>query len=381
MIDAEEKAKVVRKLTHALHQAPDQPHNFANVPQQVIGSSGLHITDLAITIGDTTSILAKQLQAARRNAPPTYENLVDLASKKLNLGRHPERALAEVLGVPLRSVAEQKQSGRVPRGWFEKIHDLPDLDETRAYLDSETKRVVHILGQQGYSPEDIHNVFQRIRMTRAGVKQLASALHGTDGDVDANAVSRMREGLFGDRPNAEGRLKIWLATHARLEEADTARFEHMSADAATALLAVDVIGAMRMCHAVIPHMRRHGHGAIINFSSTYGNGINPENAINWVPVTYCAAKGAIRGLTASLARDLAPEIRVNALAPGPISGNWEQEWGVAPEHIEEAKAMNPMKRFGDPREIAETVLFLASDGAGYINGQVIHVEGGWVPAG
>jgi len=221
MIDAEEKAKVVRKLTQALHQAPDQPHNFANVPQQVIGSSGLHITDLAITIGDTTSILAKQLQAARRNAPPTYENLVDLASKKLNLGRHPERALAEVLGVPLRSVAEQKQSGRVPRGWFEKIHDLPDLDETRAYLDSETKRVVHILGQQGYSPEDIHNVFQRIRMTRAGVKQLASALHGTDGDVDANAVSRMREGLFGDRPNAEGRLKIWLATHARLEEADT----------------------------------------------------------------------------------------------------------------------------------------------------------------
>jgi 3-oxoacyl-[acyl-carrier protein] reductase len=167
----------------------------------------------------------------------------------------------------------------------------------------------------------------------------------------------------------------------RLDEADTVRFEHMSADAATALLAVDVIGAMRMCRAVIPHMRRHGHGAIINFSSTYGNGINPENAVNWVPVTYCAAKGAIRGLTTSLARDVAPEIRVNALAPGPISGNWEQEWGVAPEHIEEAKAMNPMKRFGDPREIAETVLFLASDGAVYINGQVIHVEGGWVPAG
>ena len=67
--------------------------------------------------------------------------------------------------------------------------------------------------------------------------------------------------------------------------------------------------------------------------------------------------------------------------PGPISGNWEQEWGVSPEHIEEAKAMNPMKRFGDPREVAESVLFLASDGAGYINGQVLHVEGGWVPAG
>jgi len=155
----------------------------------------------------------------------------------------------------------------------------------------------------------------------------------------------------------------------------------MSADAATALLMVDVIGAMRMCHAVIPFMRRHRHGVIVNFSSTYGNGVSPDNPINWVPVTYCAAKGAIRGFTASLARDLAPEIRVNALAPGPISGNWEHEWGVAPEHIEEAKSMNPLKRFGDPREIAETVLFLASDGAGYVNGQVLHVEGGWVPAG
>ena len=178
-----------------------------------------------------------------------------------------------------------------------------------------------------------------------------------------------------------GRIDVLVNTAGRLDEADTVRFEHMSADAATALLAVDVIGTMRMCHAVIGPMRRHGSGAIINFSSTYGNGVNPENAINWVPVTYCAAKGAIRGLTTSLARDVAPEIRVNALAPGPISGNWEQEWGVAPEHIEEAKTMNPLKRFGDPREIAETVLFLASDGAGYINGQVIHVEGGWVAAG
>ena len=178
-----------------------------------------------------------------------------------------------------------------------------------------------------------------------------------------------------------GRIDVLVNTAGRLDEADTVRFEHMSADAVTTLFAVDVIGTMRMCHAVIPCMRRLGKGVILNFSSTYGNGINPENAINWVPVTYCAAKGAVRGLTTSLARDLGPEIRVNALAPGPISGNWEQEWGVAPEHIAEAKAMNPLKRFGDPREIAETVLFLASDGAGYINGQVIHVEGGWVPAG
>ena len=135
-----------------------------------------------------------------------------------------------------------------------------------------------------------------------------------------------------------GRLDVLVNAAGRLDEADTVR----------------------------PMMLEGDGGAIVNFSSTYGNGIHPDNAINFVPVTYSTAKGAIRGFTTTLARDLAPEIRVNALAPGPISGEWETEWGVSPEHIDEAIAMNPLKRFGKPEEIAETVLFLASDGAGYI---------------
>jgi 3-oxoacyl-[acyl-carrier protein] reductase len=178
-----------------------------------------------------------------------------------------------------------------------------------------------------------------------------------------------------------GRLDVLVNAAGRLDEGDTVRFSELDTAAATALLQVDVIGTMRMCHAVTPMMLEGGGGAIVNFSSTYGNGINPDNAINFVPVTYSTAKGAIRGLTTTLARDLAPEIRVNALAPGPISGEWETAWGVSTEHIDEAIAMNPLKRFGKPEEIAETVLFLASDGAGYITGQVIHVDGGWVVAG
>jgi 3-oxoacyl-[acyl-carrier protein] reductase len=211
------------------------------------------------------------------------------------------------------------------------------------------------------------------QIVSAGGAAYADRLDVTDQDSVDGFVARADE--------TYGRVDVLVNAAGRLDQADTVRFEAMTPEAATELLMVDVVGTMRMSHAVIPLMRRHGRGVIVNFSSTYGNGVSADNPINWVPVTYCAAKGAIRGFTAALARDVAPEIRVNALAPGPISGNWEQEWGVAPEHIEEAKAMNPMKRFGDPREVAETVLFLASDGAGYINGQVLHVEGGWIPAG
>ena len=187
--------------------------------------------------------------------------------------------------------------------------------------------------------------------------------------------------FVADAAERYGRVDVLVNAAGRLDEADTVRFSELDTAAASALFEVDVIGAMRMCHAVRPIMLKGQGGVIVNFSSTYGNGTNPENAINFVPVTYSAAKGAIRGLTATLARDLAPEIRVNAIAPGPISGEWETAWGVSPAHIEEAIAMNPLKRFGKPQEIAETVLFLASDGAGYITGQVIHVDGGWVLAG
>jgi 3-oxoacyl-[acyl-carrier protein] reductase len=211
------------------------------------------------------------------------------------------------------------------------------------------------------------------RLQDEGASAHCNRLDVTDQDsVDA---------FIADVIKRYGRLDVLVNAAGRLDEADTVRFSQLDTAAARALFEVDVIGTMRMCHAVRPMMLEGGGGAIVNFSSTYGNGTNPENAINFVPVTYSTAKGAIRGFTTTLARDLAPEIRVNALAPGPISGQWETEWGVAPEHIQEAIAMNPLKRFGKPEEIAETALFLASDGAGYITGQVIHVDGGWVAAG
>lgn len=197
-------------------------------------------------------------------------------------------------------------------------------------------------------------------------------------DLDADgAAERFVAAVVGDF----GAVDVLVNAAGRIDAADAVRFDRVDPNAWDTLFRVDVKGTMLMCAAAVPHLRRAGAGAIVNFSGSYGNGVNQDNLVNSVAVQYCAAKGAIRAFTAALARDLAPHIRVNAVSPGAIQANWEGDWGIPPEHVEEALAMTPLRRMGQPEEIAETVLFLASDGAGYITGQVLQVDGGWMMTG
>jgi NAD(P)-dependent dehydrogenase (short-subunit alcohol dehydrogenase family) len=178
-----------------------------------------------------------------------------------------------------------------------------------------------------------------------------------------------------------GDIEVLVNTAGRIDARDYVRFEQIDPRELAQLLNVDVLGTVRMCKAVRPHMQSAGRGAIVNFSGSYGNGVDQDNLINSVAVGYCTAKGAVRALTASLARDLAPVIRVNAISPGAIAANWEDDWDVDPAQLEQAIQMTPLKRMGVPDEIAEATLFLASDGGGYITGQVLQVDGGWLMTG
>ncbi|PYN00063.1 MAG: hypothetical protein DME08_04505 [Candidatus Rokuibacteriota bacterium] len=128
-------------------------------------------------------------------------------------------------------------------------------------------------------------------------------------------------------------------------------------------------GAFLMTRAAAKVMMRQKAGRIINIASVAGAMGNPGQA------NYSAAKAGLIGLTKSTARELAHwSILVNAVAPGLIETDMS---AAIPEAAREALlAQVPLGRIGTAREVAEVVRFLAGDGAAYITGQVLHVNGG-----
>ena len=117
------------------------------------------------------------------------------------------------------------------------------------------------------------------------------------------------------------------------------------------------------------YMLKQKAGAVINISSVSGVMGNPGQ------INYCASKAGLIGMTKSMARELSSrEIRVNAIAPGFIATEMIEK--MTPEALEAGKAAIPFGRRGKPEEIADVAVFLASDMASYITGQVICVDGG-----
>ena len=137
---------------------------------------------------------------------------------------------------------------------------------------------------------------------------------------------------------------------------------------------IDLKGVMRVCRAAAPAMRKTGRGNIVALSSIMGV------AYGWDEhVQYSAAKAGIVGLVRGLAVELARDgIRVNGIAPGYIrtAQALSEEHSLGSEGLEEAAEFIPMGRVGEPEDIADVSVFLASEGARYITGQVLVVDGG-----
>jgi len=135
------------------------------------------------------------------------------------------------------------------------------------------------------------------------------------------------------------------------------------------VLDVNVTGAFHFCRAVVPVMKRQGGGTIVNVSSIAAKLGDITSAPGYGP-----SKAALDALTKTLAHQLAPLIRVNGVAPHAIETDMSAQW--SPERRREIAASIPLGRLGRPEDVAEAVLFLVSDRAAFITGEILDVNGG-----
>ncbi|WP_230532386.1 SDR family oxidoreductase [Microvirga roseola] len=146
----------------------------------------------------------------------------------------------------------------------------------------------------------------------------------------------------------------------------------MSPDEWRRVLDVNLTGAFNGMRAVVPGMRELGRGRIVSLSSVAG-----KTFCDIVGIHYAASKAALIGFTKHLAGELGPYgITVNAVAPGRIDTPLVR--GTAPEANEAARLATPLRRLGTPEDVANTCLFLTSDSAAFVTGQVCDVAGGWL---
>ena len=173
-------------------------------------------------------------------------------------------------------------------------------------------------------------------------------------------------------------IEKWGRVDGLMNNAGTTQFvadnslEALSADDFLRIYHVNVVGAYQMARAVAPSMQEQGKGSIVNTSSIAGvMGIGSS-------IAYAASKGAMNTMTISLARLLAPEIRVNAIAPGFITGRWwldklgQEGYDKMVSGVEKSV---PLNHAGTPEDIAEAAVFLLTASRN-ITGEILISDGG-----
>ncbi len=180
-------------------------------------------------------------------------------------------------------------------------------------------------------------------------------------DADVRHMTTQIEQRFG-------RLDVLINNAATTEFISHADLEAMTEAMWDRILAVNTKGPFFCTRAAAKLLAASGNGSVVNVSSVAGQTGAGSS------VAYCASKGALNTLTKSLARALAPKIRVNAVCPGPIDSRWIRE-GNPNWDLDKMVASLPLPRASQPKDIADAVLFLAI-GTNMVTGQLVVVDGG-----
>ncbi|HMC66584.1 MAG TPA: 3-oxoacyl-ACP reductase family protein [Gemmataceae bacterium] len=195
------------------------------------------------------------------------------------------------------------------------------------------------------------------------ISQAGGTLLALQGDV---SVPEFATACVERAENEWGRLDI-LVNNAGIVRDDL--FIRMEPEAWQSVLATNLGGTYNFCRAAAYHMMRQRRGRIINMSSVAAEHVNQGQT------NYAASKGAINAFTRGLAVELASRgVTVNAIAPGFIATDMSE--AVRNKAGDVIKKFIPMRRYGEPEDIARVAVFLASEDSGYITGQVLTVDGG-----
>ena len=230
-----------------------------------------------------------------------------------------------------------------------------------------------------------------IALAEAGADLAVASRNEEDLRVTANCITSLRrkclvvptdvtkkdqlENLALQTINEFGSINIWVNNAGGLPDATPRYMTKTSEEQFDAQIDLNLKAVWSGCVIAANHMQENG-GSIVNISSRTSKNMQPNIKIG----PYGAAKSAVNSLTASFSLELAPKIRVNAIAPGPIpTENFNQSLNLSNEEEIESltKMLNiPLKRLGVVEDIGSAVVFMASPASSWITGQCLFVDGG-----
>ena len=203
-------------------------------------------------------------------------------------------------------------------------------------------------------------------LDREGAAAVASSIDGFALPVDITKDASVREAVAAVIAKT-GRIDI-LVNNAGIAGKAAPVWEQNDGDWA-AIVAINLTGVFQFCRAVLPHMRERKYGRIVNIASIAGKEGNP----NMSP--YSATKAGVIGLTKSIGKEVATEgITCNAVAPAVIRTKMLEQ--LTPGQVAYMTDKIPMRRTGDPNEIAAVVHFLASPDSSFVTAQCYDASGG-----